>query len=70
MAIKHQQESYRTRKGVRFQCWEDCHGTIGGKSAKQEAKEVVALIRSEGIQAFYESHPDGYARVFKQAEAN
>lgn len=63
MAFKHQTQSYRTRKGRRFVCWCDC---CEGDT-RAAAKAVVATLKAQGRPAFYESHPDGYARVFVAA---
>lgn len=60
MPFKHQSDSYRHRKGVRYLCHED----VCEEPVVERAKQCVAAIRAQGIRAFYESHPDGYARVF------
>lgn len=56
MAYKHQMNSYRTRNGQRFECWED----VGDRST---AMQSVANLCALGKQAFFEKG-DGYYRVF------
>lgn len=66
MAYKHQTQSYRTRQGIRYVCWQDvCEGE--GGDLKATAKKVVAELKAQGRHAFYETHKDGYARVFVDA---
>lgn len=64
MPIKHQTESYRTRGGIRFMNEGDiCEGDV-----RAAAKAQVKAFRAAGRKAFYEVHPEGYARVFAQPE--
>lgn len=60
MPYKHQAQSYRIRDGVRFACDGDiCEGDV-----RQTAKLRVQELRLSGKRAFFESHPEGYCRVF------
>ena len=60
MPIKHQAASYRNRNGKRFTCWQDC---CEGDT-KAHAAELVKGLKAQGLDAFYEKHPEGYCRVF------
>jgi hypothetical protein len=66
MPIKHQMDSYRTRGGVRYSCWED---VLEGEHHEQvrAARAMIADLRRLGIKAVYESHDD-YVRVFAEAD--
>ena len=69
MTFKHQSDSYRTRGGVVYKCYGDY--AEGSRSAQREAaRRIVAAIKDAGGKAFYESHPDGYVRVFYRAQAS
>jgi hypothetical protein len=62
MPIKHQQDSYRTRGGVRHECWDDlCDESLG--PLQTQAKTLVRDLLASGRRAFYETH-DSYVRVF------
>lgn len=62
MPIKHQASCYQSRKGVRFECFEDLADLSKG-DLHWQAKEMLRGFRENGRQAFYEKH-DGYYRVF------
>lgn len=63
MPVKHQGDSYRTRRGVRYTCWTDLlDESIGPLNG--QAKELVRDLKASGRHAFYETHDDGYIRVF------
>jgi cell division septation protein DedD len=64
MPFKHQEASYRTRKGRRYVCFTDVlaaeHATL-----RDTAKEIVAELRQAGRAAFFESQDAGaFYRVF------
>lgn len=63
MPFKHQTESYRTRKGVRFECDGDILDTAQG-DLRIQAENRVAVLKIEGWQAFFEKQGD-YFRVFR-----
>lgn len=68
MPIKHQLNSYRTRKGVRFECdgdiLDESHGDL-----RVQAKARVTTLRESGKLAFAECHDGGaYYRVFSEAK--
>lgn len=61
MPIKHQGDSYRTRKGERYVCWED---VLEGDT-RENARKSVLSMRAQGVRAFAEHNDDeGYSRVF------
>jgi hypothetical protein len=61
MPIKHQGDSYRTRKGELYTCWTDELFA----DHRNDAKRVVASMRQDNIRAFAEHVDDeGYSRVF------
>lgn len=61
MPIKHQSDSYRTRKGERYVCWED---VLEGDT-HAGARATILKMRANCIRAFAE-HKDEecYSRVF------
>ena len=61
MAFKHQTDSYRTRKGIRYECDGDiCDTTPNGRTI---AWTRVTELRVGGRKAFFEKQ-DGFYRVF------
>jgi len=64
MPVKHQSQSYRNKNGKRFICW----GDFCDADTKAAAKAEVSKLKAGGKAAFYESHPEGYARVFVEVE--
>ena len=63
MAYKHQDQRYRTRHGVRYECVEDiCDATFGDLWV--QAKARVNELRGDGRKAFCERSRDGFYRVF------
>ena len=62
MPFKHQTQSYRTKNGTRFTCWQDCCEN----DTSAQAKAVVAELRAQGRNAFAEKQ-DGFHRVFVEA---
>jgi len=60
MPYKHQLRSYRNRDGVRYVGYEDC--TTADKLLT--AIGFRNMLRAAGVRAFFESHKDGYIRVF------
>lgn len=63
MPFKHQMQSYRTRKGVRFECDGDILDATFGDLLVQ-AKARVNELREAGMLAFYERQDGGWYRVF------
>lgn len=64
MAHKHQDLSYRTRNGVRYDCDGDIYNAAYG-DLREQAKARVKALKAEGRHAFYEQQDDGaYYRVF------
>ena len=62
MPIKHQTESYRNRRGLRFECTEDlCDPSKG--DLRWQAQEMVRGFRDQGRKAFFEKQ-GGFYRVF------
>ena len=56
MPYKHQTESYRTRRGVRFECW-------GDSFSRDSAHHEVRTLRGQGYGAFVERQ-NGFWRIF------
>ena len=66
MAFKHQDQSYRTRFGVRYECAEDICDTSKG-DLQWQAHEKVRHFRLCGRQAFFEKQ-DGFYRIFAEVQ--
>lgn len=67
MPFKHQENSFRTRNGIKFINDGDiCDATFGALHIQAMAR--VTELREQGIKAFSERHPDGFYRVFKQEQ--
>jgi hypothetical protein len=62
MAFKHQTNSYRTRDGIRYKCFEDVCDTSKG-DLRWQAQEMVRGFKDQRRKAFFQKG-DGYYRVF------
>jgi hypothetical protein len=64
MPFKHQTESYRTRKGIRYECDGDIINEADG-DLKRQAIMRVAALRKSGLRAFFARQDGGWYRVFR-----
>lgn len=62
---KHQSQSYRMKDGLMYRGYKDvCEPDELDGTLQDAARRLVTELKSQGMSAFYESHSEGYVRVF------